>query len=912
MTVGPNIAAIQDPFALPTEEGVQVASLVSSIGRIFKSYSGEGFQKGGKIPLEKVRENVNQGRIPTSSPEDADQIINPPPGYEPKPGRPSADDIPQRNLNFNNIESAEDIDALLLIDQVSEQQGHSFDTTRRGKVSHEQTRMEAEIFAHENDVLTKLLGRAPGETFGATEVVAARNLLIDSAEKLQVMAQRIKDAGAGDAREVLKFRQAVARHSAIQAQVSGMTAEAGRALNAFKIPAQGGLVRMKQIRDIVDASGGRATAEKLAILIADAGDPFAISEVTRKFAYSSKTDMLLEYWINGLLSGPTTHAVNMTGNALTAVWAVPERALAAGIRKLRASPDGVKMGEIQAQIYGMVNGFNDGLRLGWRTFKTGEPSDPLMKLEHHALNAITGKNVSNTFLGKTKVLGLSPSQVEAGGIVGKAVDLLGSGIRLPGRMLASEDEFFKAVAYRMELNAQAFRAATLEGLDGVDLAKRIQQLIENPTEAIHLSADAMAQYQTFTKPLGKHGQNVQGLLAGAPVLRFIAPFVRTPTNIIKYVGERTPVAWMSKSVRADILAGGARSDLALARISLGSMLLISGGMLGWEGKVTGNMSRTTRKAFLRKGIKPNSIQHGGKSYSINRLDPLGAFFTMSADVAQIIKYSDIENEEDVALATAVVAHAVSKSLLSKTFLRGVSEGLNAISSPNEGSMIRFFKRYPATFIPATSLIATIEKNVDPTLRETFSVLDEIKARIPGLSDDLPPRRNLWGEPIILEGGLGPDMISPVYTSTEKYSLADDEIIDNEVNVSKPKKYIKVGKRYRVDLKPFEYDKLVYLMAKTPSGKLEIGRAANGKSLPMKAYLEAFMRTADYKALTPLTRGNYIQSTVNLFKAAAQSKLLESSEDLRSRKIKLENKLNIDKTGQSIPDDIKQRFIEGVN
>lgn len=238
--------------------------------------------------------------------------------------------------------------------------------------------------------------------------------------------------------------------------------------------------------------------------------------------------------------------------------------------------------------------------------------------------------------------------------------------------------------------------------------------------------------------------------------------------------------------------------------------------------------------------------------------------------------------------------------------------LGAINSRDEGAMLRVLRRYPATFIPATSLIATIEKSVDPTLRETFSVLDEIKARIPGLSDDLPPRRNLWGDPIILEGGLGPDMISPVYTSTEKYSLADDEIIDNEVDVRKPKKFIESGKRYRVDLKPFEYDKLVYLMAKTPSGKLGIGRAANGKSLPMKAYLEAFMRTADYKALTPLTRGNYIQSTVNLFKAKAQEKLLKSSEDLRTRVFNSKNKRHIDKTGQSIPGDIKQRFIEGVN
>jgi hypothetical protein len=562
------------------------------------------------------------------------------------------------------------------------------------------------------------------------------------------------------------------------------------------------------------------------------------------------------------------------------------------------------MGEVVAQAYGMIQGFNDGLRLGWVALKTGEPSDPMMKLENHTRNAITGKNVSNTMLGKTKVLGLSPAQVEAGGVVGKAVDLLGEGIRLPGRLLGAEDEFYKAIGYRMELHAQAYRQATLEGLNGDGLAKRIQDLVEHPTEEIHLDADAMAQYQTFTKPLGKYGKKAQEFASEAPIVRFIMPFIRTPVNILKYVGERTPVAWMSDSVRADILAGGAKSDIALARMSLGSMLLISGGILGWEEKVTGNLSGPVKKAYYRKGMMPNAVKVGDKWYGINRLDPLGAFFTMSADIAQIVKYSD--SDTDLTEVTTAVAHAVSKGLLSKTYLRGVSEVLAALNANDDGeAMERVLLRYPATFLPATSLLAGIERTMDPTLRETFNVLDAMRARIPTLSDDLPPRRNLWGDPIILEGGLGPDIISPIYTSTEKYSLADDEIIENDVNVRKPRKYIESGKRYQVELKPWEYDKLVYLMAKEIKAP-----AANGKSLPMKQYLEAYMRTPEYKQLTPISKGNYIKSTVNAFKAAATAKLLESSPELRARQIKSKNKKMVDISGKGIPADIQQQYITG--
>lgn len=39
-----------------------------------------------------------------------------------------------------------------------------------------------------------------------------------------------------------------------------------------------------------------------------------------------------------------------------------------------------------------------------------------------------------------------------------------------------------------------------------------------------------------------------------------------------------------------------------------------------------------------------------------------------------------------------------------------------------------------------------------------------------------------GEEIIIEGGLGPDLISPIYSSTEKESPIDQFIIDNDIEV----------------------------------------------------------------------------------------------------------------------------------
>jgi hypothetical protein len=51
--------------------------------------------------------------------------------------------------------------------------------------------------------------------------------------------------------------------------------------------------------------------------------------------------------------------------------------------------------------------------------------------------------------------------------------------------------------------------------------------------------------------------------------------VRTPANILSYAIERTPLAPLVKMWREDVRAGGARADLALARMSTGTMILLT-------------------------------------------------------------------------------------------------------------------------------------------------------------------------------------------------------------------------------------------------------------------------------------------------------------------------------------------------
>src|SRR3546814_4027307 len=82
------------------------------------------------------------------------------------------------------------------------------------------------------------LARRRGQEFKAEEAYGARAIVDKSGKELVAMARRMQRSGEAPGDELLaSFRKALVRHTAIQEQVAGATAEAGRALSAFRMAA---------------------------------------------------------------------------------------------------------------------------------------------------------------------------------------------------------------------------------------------------------------------------------------------------------------------------------------------------------------------------------------------------------------------------------------------------------------------------------------------------------------------------------------------------------------------------------------------------------------------------------------------------------------------------------------------------
>lgn len=772
------------------------------------------------------------------------------------------------NVNLERVDDFKTPDDVRnLINTVAKGIPTELDEARRGATDQETTKKLADELGWSEETLFQ---RQRGQAFNAEQVTAARLIMMDSGAKLLDLAKRIR-AGDNSDEMLALFRERLSVHSAIQAQVSGLTAEAGRALAAFRIMAAPGEMRLREVQQVIETSGGRGSLEGMADVLADiAGrqggqlDPAQINTVVRKLQKATTADALLEAWIMGLLSGPQTHVVNMMSNTITALLQIPERKLASWVSQAVGSGE-IPKGEAGAMYHGLISGLQDGFRLAAKALKTGEGSDLLGKVETPR-RAIAGETFGLT----------------EGGALAKGVDYLGEVVRLPGRFLGAEDEFFKAVGYRMEVQAQAYRQAASEGLTGDAMAGRIMEIVTNPPDNIRIAAIDAARYQTFTSPLGRSGQMVQGAMNENKFIRIIVPFFRTPVNILKFSLERTPLAPVMDSVRADIMAGGARRDLAISRIGLGTGIMTVAGSLSAAGYITGAgpADRDMREILKRKGWQPYSIKIGDTYVAYNRLDPVGMTLGMAADVAEI--FGQVGDEKAGTLVSAGLA-SIMQNLLSKTYLKGISDFLDVFTeaqrSENASKGQDYISRLVGSLVP--SAVAQYTRVDDPTLRDTHlyegfnAIVAGMKARIPGYAQDLPPRRNLWGEPIVLEGGIGPDMISPIYTSTEKESPVDDELLRLKLAIKMPPAHID-----KIELTPHEYDRYVVLAgneAKDP-----------GTGLGFKDALAKLMETEEYKKQSDgipdeqLEGGKQlmIRSYLRAYRELARQKLLEEASDLR--------------------------------
>jgi hypothetical protein len=300
------------------------------------------------------------------------------------------------------------------------------------------------------------------------------------------------------------------------------------------------------------------------------------------------------------------------------------------------------------------------------------------------------------------------------------------------------------------------------------------------------------KYQSFTDAPGgiaqwiEQGRQVPGL---GTALRVMLPFYKIPSRILSFTFERTPLAPLMSTYQANIAAGGARASLARAQMGLGTAIMLAAADSVMSGSITGSgpPQKATRGAMENTGWLPYSMKVGDRWVQYNRLETVGSSIAMAADIVETAQnYHAAVNGDnpDLEKLTVAAALSVAQDVTSKTYLQGLSSFFETLANPKTEGEAQA-KSMASSIVPAG--VGAIDRLQDPYQRAVYSMMDAIKSKIPGLSETLPPRRDVWGQPIEHASGMGGayDLLSPFATKQPNDSPIDKEITRLGANINLP-------------------------------------------------------------------------------------------------------------------------------
>lgn len=675
------------------------------------------------------------------------------------------------SIPYNKLGSPEDVRAL--IDQVSKSAEGWLNKAKGGAVLTDAT-------------VTKRIGQwseafnlDPASVMGdlASAGKAAHNLVVQMEAGYQVANRSFQDAtstawkitngvldafqgDAGAAQELLKQQLAVA------AQALG---------HANSIRAAGGRIvrrgRAEFAPKASDIAALRAIdGDMLATLVSNAkGDIKNLRLIANPTVWSRLTDAVNFLYINNLLWGWKSHVVNLMSNGYMMMSRPAERIIGSlGMGNVGASV----REEAYRQYYYMGASLFDSFRAAKEAFILGDS-----KIAPHTTELYkTAPQPPGVYAWKPwdSPANIGYNALVGAGLVGKNV------LGMPTRLLGAADEMMKVITYRSMVMSKAYMEAQQivrsSGLTGEaaqqeikrTISKRLGDAFDDMGRATDMDAKREAQIATFSQDLlpGTFGKGVQNFTNSVPAMRLILPFVKTPTNIIRYSWKLTPGLNLLQKEFRQALAGelgdtpeiAARNKMqARGQLALSTAFLGAAGYLASQGIITGGgpADPKARKDLMATGWRPYSIRtvnpDGTVTYNAlgSRMDPLVMPFGIVADIVAAAEHPEGQNGVDEAATSLAIA--LAKNITNRTYLVGLSQALEALTTPTGDKANAFFGGMAANMVPASSMLRQV--NPDPYLRDARSIADRVTATIPGLSDKLPPRRDTWGDPMLVQRGF---------------------------------------------------------------------------------------------------------------------------------------------------------------
>lgn len=445
---------------------------------------------------------------------------------------------------------------------------------------------------------------------------------------------------------------------------------------------------------------------------------------------SSKMEKFDAWRRTAMLLNPKTHIRNVVGNGIMGVMRKSADTLGAGLEKVFLKP-----GERTKSF-------------GWSLDKgLSKTVDDVWNQEVKNLTSSNRYDINNLrFMNRDKRIFKNNAM--------NAIDNFTKGT------LNLEDKVFLERAYKDALggymNANGLKEATQAAKD---YAQR------RSFEATFKQANYLSEVINKAKNKKGIGKLVEGAI----------PFTQTPANIMMRGVEYSPLGIMKALYGANSKAG-AQIIEDMAKGLTGTAAMGAGYVLASLGAAKWQRSKSDTAAGLEAeaGEQSGSIMTPWGSYTFDWAQPAAIPLAMGISFYEGLQKKNASEAE--ALLNAI--YSGGDTIINMTMLKNIKDIIGGGGSPMQKIM-----GIPVSYVEQAipSLFGQIAKATDTTKRSTYDPnpfkreLNKVQSKIPGLSQYLPPDRDIFGKTQDTGGWLQ-QFISPGYAKGKTDDPATKELV----------------------------------------------------------------------------------------------------------------------------------------
>jgi hypothetical protein len=558
-----------------------------------------------------------------------------------------------------------------------------------------------------------------------------------------------------------KYIEATYSQAELLGRIVDDQGEIGRAMNAIKALAftRRNLSELNQtLRDFEGDSGIAAFASddvfnefaaKVKYMMEN-GNPQGARKMLQSVVKPYWWQYVLSFRHAMMLSGLGTQAKNITDNGLMLIREAEEAAIgmigfpirAAARAVGKALPfenrmerivDGVSPQEVASRVYGIVSAAFDmhTYKNSWEALQKG-----------HGNSEVSSK------------IEMQDAHIPG---ISKVTDFL-----------HAADVFFRAFHNNANLYSLGVREARNQGFTGAAAFQEGTNMAHTPTTQMLRDSKQLTDTALLVDTPSQLGQMIEagksirpGMSGGRQAFAFgmniAAPFLRVTDRLIFQKIRRSPLAFLDKNTRKEIMEGGPKMDIAIGRAMFGSYLIAKYWEAAGEGEIVGEgpSNYQKREALEGGGWMDNSVIEDGKYVDTTALNlsllPDDLHNATASNVASIREAHD--KGEDVTGSLALAMKALMSALGEESFANSLEPYVAAFDKKDEEGVqgANAVGSLASQFVPAAARQLN-QQVLDTTKRNTTgdrSFEDRVKGRvmsgIPGLSNKLPAKYDVYGD-----------------------------------------------------------------------------------------------------------------------------------------------------------------------